>query len=179
MKKYPVSKYYIGTYSICLLIMLVYEAIFIWAVDDSARSDASYYIVHAIGVLGIILILYIVLTDLPTAKFSFSEEGITMYVGFKKYETPWPEFVSAGLLMKDPAKYSRGVPNIMWVYFSKTYLTEKEIGYFLYKTRKDLDRIAYFQCEERLLHMVMEKLPDNLREDLEFYLSFSSPRSCR
>ena len=174
MKKYPVSKYYIGTYSICLLIMLVYEAIFIWAVDDSARSDASYYIVHAIGALGIILILYIVLTDLPTAKFSFSEEGITMYVGFKKYETPWPEFVSAGLLMKDPAKYSRGVPNIMWVYFSKTYLTEKEIGYFLYKTRKDLDRIAYFQCEERLLHMVMEKLPDNLREDLEFYLQFKS-----
>ena len=83
MKKYPVSKYYIGTYSICLLIMLIYEAINIWAVDDSARSDASYYIVHTIGVLGIFLILYIMLTDLPTAKFSFSEEGITMYVGFK------------------------------------------------------------------------------------------------
>ena len=178
MKKYPVSKFYIGTYYICLLIMLVYEALVFSTLTSTNLAPMDYFD-FSIGILGIFLILYIMLTDLPTAKFSFSEEGITMYVGFKKYETPWSEFVSAGLLMKDPAKYSRGIPNIMWVYFSKTYLTEKEIGYFLYKTRKDLDRIAYFQCEERLLHMVMEKLPDNLREDLEFYLSFRSPGSCR
>ena len=174
MKKYPVSKFYIVTYCSWLLIILIYEAFLILAVDDSSRGDASDYILHATGIIAFLLLLCNILTDLPTAKFSFSEEGITMYVGFKKYETPWSEFVSAGLLMKDPDKYSRGVPNIMWVYFSKTYLTEKEIGCFLYKTRKDLNRIAYFQCEERLLRMVMEKLPDNLREDLEFYLSFHS-----
>ena len=38
VKKYPVLKYYIGTYYICLLMMLVYEAIFLWAVDDKALS---------------------------------------------------------------------------------------------------------------------------------------------
>lgn len=173
MKKYPVSKFYIGTYSICLLIILIYEALVLSTLTNTTLAPMDYFDI-SIGIVGILVILYLILTDLPTAKFSFSQDGITMYVGFKKYETPWSEFVSAGLLMKDPAKYSRGIPNIMWVYFSKTYLTEKEIGYFLYKTRKDLNRIAYFQCEERLLRMVMEKLPDNLREDLEFYLRFHS-----
>lgn len=173
MKKYPVSKFYIGTYSICLLIILIYEALVLSTLTNTTLAPMDYFDI-SIGIVGILVILYLILTDLPTAKFSFSQDGITMYVGFKKYETPWSEFVSAGLLMKDPAKYSRGIPNIMWVYFSKTYLTEKEIGYFLYKTRKDLNRIAYFQCEERLLRMVMEKLPDNLRENLEFYLRFHS-----
>lgn len=168
MKKYPVSKFYIGTYYICLLIMLVYEAINIWAVDDSARSDASYYILHAVGIFGIIIILYCILTDLSTAKFSFSNEGITMYIGFKKHKTPWSEFVCAGIVaINVEAVRSIYTSDLFWVYFSKSPLTDKEKSRFLFKTRRDLNRVAYFQFSKPVFDLVLEQVPENLREELK------------
>ena len=167
MKKYPVSKFYIGTYYICLLIMLVYEAIFIWAVDDSARNDATYYIFHVIGILGIIIILYCILADLSTAKFSFSNEGITMYIGFKKYETWWSEFAYAGIVAVNvEAIKSIYTSDLFWVYFSKSFLTDREKQRFLSKTRKDQTRIAYFQYSKPVFDLVLEQVPEELRKQL-------------
>ena len=167
MKKYPVSKFYIGTYYIYLLIMLVYEAIFIWAVDDSARNDATYYIFHVIGILGIIIILYCILADLSTAKFSFSNEGITMYIGFRKYETRWLEFAYAGIVAVNvEAIKSIYTSDLFWVYFSKSFLTDREKQRFLSKTRKDQTRIAYFQYSKPVFDLVLEHVPEELRKQL-------------
>ena len=146
MKKYPVSKFYIGVFCLSLLGTIGYEAILIWGTEDSARCGADYYILHAIGITTILLIIYIVLTDLPTARFSFSDESITMYVGFKKYETRWSEFAYAGILgINVEAVKSINTSDTFWVYFSKSFLTDKEKLRFLPKTRKNLKRIAYFQ----------------------------------
>ena len=85
MKKYPVSKFYNGIFGLGLLVVLVYETLVIFTL----MGDFLDYILLAIGAVGILSGLYIILFDLPTARFSFSDEGITMYVGFKKYETRW------------------------------------------------------------------------------------------
>ena len=89
MKKYSVSKFYIGMFCLGFLFLIVWEAILIWAEES--------VLVHAICAVGILSCLYKIFFDLPTAKFSFSDEGITMYVGFKKYETRWAEFEYAGI----------------------------------------------------------------------------------
>ena len=167
MKKYRVSKFYIGTFCLSLLVTIGYEAILIWRTEDSARCGADYYILHAIGITTILLIIYIVLTDLPTARFSFSDESITMYVGFKKYETRWSEFAYAGILgINVEAVKSINTSDTFWVYFSKSFLTDKEKLRFLPKTRKNLKRIAYFQYSKPMFDLVLEQVPEELRKQL-------------
>lgn len=167
MKKYPVSKFYIGVFCLSLLGTIGYEAILIWGTEDSARCGADYYILHAIGITTILLIIYIVLTDLPTARFSFSDESITMYVGFKKYETRWSEFAYAGILgINVEAVKSINTSDTFWVYFSKSFLTDKEKLRFLPKTRKNLKRIAYFQYSKPMFDLVLEQVPEELRKQL-------------
>lgn len=120
MKKYKVSKFYIGVFCLALLFVIICEAIIIWAEEESV-------IVHAIAIITVLTGIYIVLTDLPTARFSFSDEGITMYVGFKKYETRWSEFAYAGILgINVEAIKSIYTSDTFWVYFSKSFLTDKE-----------------------------------------------------
>ena len=167
MKKYKVSKFYIGVFCLGLLVMMGYEAIWIWGTEDSARCGADYYILHAIGIIGILLSIYIILTDLPTARFSFSDEGITMYVGFKKYETRWSEFAYAGIVAVNvEAIKSIYTSDLFWVYFSKSFLTDKEKMRFLSKTRKDQTRIAYFQYSKPMFDLVLEQVPEELRKQL-------------
>ena len=161
MKKYKVSKFYIGVFCLALLFVIICEAIIIWAEEESV-------IVHAIAIITVLTGIYIVLTDLPTAKFSFSDEGITMYVGFKKYETRWSEFAYAGILgINVEAIKSIYTSDTFWVYFSKSFLTDKEKLRFLPKTRKDLNRIAYFQYSKPVFDLVLEHVPENLRKQLK------------
>ena len=167
MKKYRVSKFYIGTFCLGLLGTIGYEAIWIWGTEDSARCGADYYILHAVGITTILLIIYVILTDLPTARFSFSDEGITMYVGFRRYETRWSEFAYAGILgINVEAVKSINTSDTFWVYFSKSFLTDKEKLRFLPKTRKNLKRIAYFQYSKPVFDLVLEQVPEELRKQL-------------
>lgn len=163
MKKYSVSKYYVCLNSGLLILFLSGTVIqILW-------FDPIDPIPFTVGIIGILLVIYIMLTDLPTAKFSFSKEGITMYVGFKKYKTPWSEFVCAGIVaINVEAVRSIYTSDLFWVYFSKSPLTDKEKRLFLFKTRRDLNRVAYFQFSKPVFDLVLEQLPENLREDLKF-----------
>ena len=53
MKKYPVSKFYFGVLGSGLALLILSEAISIWAVEESVRMEPSYYIVQAIFIIGI------------------------------------------------------------------------------------------------------------------------------
>ena len=164
MKKYPVSKFYNGIFGLGLLIVLVYETLVIFTL----MGDFLDYVLLAIGAVGILSGLYKIFCDLPTARFSFSDEGITMYVGFKKYETRWSEFAYAGILgINVEAIKSIYTSDTFWVYFSKSFLTDKEKRRFLSKTRKDQTRIAYFQYSKPVFDLVLEHVPENLRKQLE------------
>jgi len=165
MKKYPVTKFYIGVFGAGLLLSIVWEAIVIWGIGKSEPLGFDLIFFHAIGVMGIILALYCIFFDLPTAKFSFDKEGITMYVGVRKHEFKWSEFACAGIVPVNVGKDGSG-SYTFWVYFSKTYLTEKEKIDFLRKTRRDLDRVAYFEYNEAVFSQIMEVIPEKLRKQL-------------
>ena len=167
MKKYPVSRFYNKVYYLCLLLLLAYEALLLLILDSTNLAPMD-YIDFSIGILGIIIILYLIITDLSTAKFSFSNEGITMYIGFKEYNTPWPEFICAGIVAVnvEAVKYIY-TSDLFWVYFSKSFLTDKEKRRFLSKTRKDQTRIAYFQYSKPVFDLVLEHVPENLRKQLQ------------
>ena len=163
MKKYPVSKFYNGIFGLGLLIVLVYETLVIFTL----MGDFLDYILLAIGAVGILAGLYKIFFDLPTARFSFSDEGITMYVGFRKYETRWSDFAYAGILgINVEAVKSIYTSDTFWVYFSKSFLTDKEKLRFLPKTRKDLKRIAYYQYSKPMFDLVLERVPEELRKQL-------------
>ena len=167
MKKYPVSRFYNKVYYLCLLLLLAYEALLLLILDSTNLAPMD-YIDFSIGILGIIIVLYLIITDLSTAKFSFSNEGITMYIGFKEYNTPWPEFICAGIVAVnvEAVKYIY-TSDLFWVYFSKSFLTDKEKRRFLSKTRKDQTRIAYFQYSKPVFDLVLEHVPENLRKQLQ------------
>ena len=163
MKKYPVSKFYNGIFGLGLLVVLVYETLVIFTL----MGDFLDYVLLAIGAVGILSGLYKIFFDLPTARFSFSDEGITMYVGFKKYETRWSEFAYTGILgINVEAIKSIYTSDTFWVYFSKSFLTDKEKMRFLSKTRKDQTRIAYFQYSKPMFDLVLEQVPEELRKQL-------------
>ena len=91
-----------------------------------------------------------------------------MYVGFRKYETRWSEFAYAGILgINVEAVKSIYTSDTFWVYFSKSFLTDKEKMRFLPKTRKDLKRIAYFQYSKPVFDLVLEQVPESLRKQLK------------
>lgn len=167
MKKYPVSRFYNKVYYLCLLLLLAYEALLLLILDSTNLAPMD-YIDFSIGILGIIIVLYLIITDLSTAKFSFSNEGITMYIGFKEYNTPWPEFICAGIVAVnvEAVKYIY-TSDLFWVYFSKSFLTDREKQRFLSKTRKDQTRIAYFQYSKPVFDLVLEHVPENLRKQLK------------
>ena len=163
MKKYPVSKFYNGIFGLGLLIVLVYETLVIFTL----MGDFLDYVLLAIGAVGILSGLYKIFFYLTTARFSFSDEGITMYVGFKKYETRWSEFSYAGILgINVEAIKSIYTSDTFWVYFSKSFLTDKEKLRFLPKTRKDQTRIAYFQYSKPVFDLVLEQVPEELHKQL-------------
>ena len=167
MKKYPVSRFYNKIYYLCLLLLLAYEALLLLILDSTNLAPMD-YIDFSIGILGIIIILYLIITDLSTANFSFSNEGITMYIGFKKYNTPWSEFICAGIVAVNvEAVKCIYTSDLFWVYFSKSFLTDKEKRRFLSKTRKDQTRIAYFQYSKPVFDLVLEHVPENLRKQLK------------
>ncbi len=72
----------------------------------------------------------------------------------------------AGIVAVNLGVKSRTPSDTFWVYFSKTNLTEKERIRFLSKTRRDLNRIAYFQYSESIFNQIMGIVPEKLRRDL-------------
>lgn len=110
--------------------------------------------------------IYYIVFDLPTAKFSFDEEGITMYMGFRIYDFRWEEFTHAGFLGSRGGGDDGSQISSYWIYFSKTYLMDIDKERFFRKTYKELNRVAYFECREPVFAQVLELLPERLREQL-------------
>lgn len=168
MKKYKVSRFYIGTIITIIPMPVFCEAIAIWA--DKSDVPLRYTLPPHICAWSLfILLLIMALTDFYFAKFSFSDKGITLYFPLKKYEYLWSDFTCAGIILSHIQKQNF----VAWVYFSKDPLTPMEKHKFLFKTRRRLDRLAYFQFDkEEVLDMVMAVLPENLRNDLQADMKF-------
>ena len=80
MKQYPVSSFYNKIYYICLLLLLAYEALLLLILDSTNLAPMD-YIDFSIGILGIIIISFI-LSYLSSnlAVFSSISEGTRIII---------------------------------------------------------------------------------------------------
>lgn len=143
---------------------LLMEALF-WGTDEGQPIDFYAIFMHAYAAITFFFGLYYIIFDLPTAKFSFNEEGITMYMGFRIYEFKWEEFTHAGFLGSRGGDDGSQISSC-WIYFSKSYLMDIDKERFFRKTYRELNRVAYFECREPVFGQVLELLPEKLRKQL-------------
>jgi len=168
--KYRISKFYIGVYILAFIFILVINALTIYGIIDYSNTHEDLYFVVFCGLLAVIgdvAYLYQVLFDFQFGSFSVDETRITLYIGFKKYCHRWEEFNDCDVVgVSVDSVAGKNVANAYWVYFATRPLTQKEKIDFLRKTRRDLDRIAFFQYNAKALNAVMPYISDEFRARL-------------
>lgn len=169
MKKYRISRFYREFYLSALFLVLAIEIMFIlmtiFLCDETTRIYTLVF--HIIGILEIALFLYMVFFDIPTGKYSIADDRLSLYVGFRRYDFFWDELVHGGAFGFDAGHYSIRLQSL-WIFLSKSFVTIKERDCMMTKTRKEFRRMAVLKFNEESFGLILEKLPEKLREDLEF-----------
>lgn len=171
MKKYQVTKFYCGIYICALAIFLFGNVICVIAIIEfiqdhvllTSENGICSIIAGTIGHVGLALCIYSIFFDLPTAKFSVDLQGITMYIGRKEHHFLWDEFVDYGFT---DVSVEAGA-DTYWIYFSKEFLSYEQRRKFLFKTRRDLSKVAYFQYQKSIFDEVLSFLPMGMQETLK------------
>lgn len=177
-KKYVVSRHHINMaiLGICSMIFFVTPlwglAMYFGATPDALRLLPIFYTIGCICVLAFVVVL---LFDVPSFRFSVSEDGITMYIRHKKYLIYWDNIVHWDMLgfevsIKNPNR-------IYWLCFSTRHLTQKEmngftkiqlvgsgIGKVLLKNRGTL---AMFQCGAKTYSEIRQYFPADIRDEFD------------
>ncbi len=161
MKRYKISKFYIGIYSVCLICFLGF-LIFIVDCIRKWGFDWATVVCLFVGIVSLIAGIYSVLFDFQFGSFTINSEGITMYVGLRKYRHIWGDFEAAGIVEVRTGQ-DRHTP---FVWFSSHELTIYEKQTFLSKTRRNLQEIAFFQYDYDTFHEIMPNVPSRLSYQL-------------
>lgn len=101
--------------------------------------------------------------DRPLGKCSVDEESITMYRGLRTRRFRWEEIIESDIVCA-----LKNGKETFWVYFSTKRLTEEERKDFLKKGRKDVESVAYFQYDRKLLQEAMQYMPNRFAEKLNY-----------
>ncbi len=160
MKNYKISKYYIGIYVCCLILFLVFLATCIYIYILFPTEWFSYFLL-LFDIIAILLVIYKILFDFQNGSFSVDTDGIIMRIGFKKRTHKWEDFRDydiVGVKVGDGYTY--------WCYFSTRVLTTEERAAFLRKTRRELDKIAFFQYNAKTLQEILPLMPPEMAEKL-------------
>ena len=159
IKKYWVSKYY-WTILLAVFPFPIGMQLFTLLFDESVPLLAHL----ALHALCIYLYISVIIAIIRFGKYSFDEEGLTVYCGPKTYQYRWDEFVEVGFLFQHIQKGSYTA----WVYFSKYNLTEAEKRSYRNRIRFQRDKMVFFEYNKsESFDLVLEKLPENLRHELE------------
>ena len=160
-KRYPLTTFYIGN-TIGSFLAIFFAEFCLLMGYESIKGTMLFWVPQFIFMLGFVPLTYMALTDFFFGWVRFSDSGVTMRHGIKKYEYSWSDFSSAGIAYThiQKGKY------VAWVYFSKTPLTMQEQLYFLPKTRRQTERLMFFQYNDKTLAAAKEKMPEELREIL-------------
>ena len=172
MTKYEITGMGIGMMWYSLFLTVAAWGVMLYAIVclEATRGELIFYwIVFLYFTYGLIGLPWYYLTEpFYTGSFTFDEKGITMYVGFagkKAYYHAWEEFVETDIVYDN---MSRG----FYMYFSTSPLTAKEKQVFLSKTRKDSNRIAFFQFRYDVLNEMLPILPEKLSQKLKFKVEY-------
>ena len=173
MKKYKISKFYIGVYLFGLVFFaLPGEIIAVYLLIHEINLEAI--ILSAIALMTTVAGLYSMMFDFQCGHFTVDEHGITMYVGVRLWPHSWEQITDAGIVGADVRD-----GNTYWVYFSECALSSEEKRVFLSKTRRDLKHIAFFQYNPEVFNEILPLLPPELAERLQYSLQFVVPRMSR
>ena len=160
MKKYPISKYYVGIYVVGSIFVLLGLALGVYSVVQWVNWWLA-WVMLLIPVFGILLIVCKFVFDFQSGNFSVDDSGITMRIAFKQWHHTWDAIQDCDII---------GIPvadgEIFWVYFADRQLSNQEKGDFLRKTRKDLKHIAFFQYNHEITQEVLQRIPSSHADKL-------------
>lgn len=92
-----------------------------------------------------------------------------MIIARKRHFIQWSEIVDAGIIGIGNGSVGVGaVSDTYWVYFSTYFLSEHERMCFLSKTRRDLNRIAFFQYNPKIVLEIMSVLPEKISQKITY-----------
>ena len=160
MKKYQISKFYVGIYIVGAVFLLASLILGIWLLIDAIDVPAITLV--AASIVGLFAILYQVLFDFQFGRFWVDRSGITMEVGFRRCFHAWDAVTDFGFVKADV-----GDGYTYWLYFSERTLSYDEKCRFLRKTRRDLKNIAFFQYNADDLRELLPKLPEQIAAGIQ------------
>ena len=174
--KYRISKFYIGIYLLCLvfLIPLTYfdiKCIKLMIESQRTTGNTAYWLLipSFVTFIGFVGYLYEIFFGFQFGRFSVDQEGITMIIARKRHFIQWSEIVDAGIIGIGNGSVGVGaVSDTYWVYFSTYFLSEHERMCFLSKTRRDLNRIAFFQYNPKIVLEIMSVLPEKISQKITY-----------
>ena len=170
MKKYRVSKLYVGIYLFGIAVTLIPVVMMPYSIWQEYYAGSwfwgiVYMIVFAFCLTGMMLCIYNLFFDFPSASFTIDDKGIRLRMGMKRYSYLWKDFIEYNFI---GIKVDRSGNLTYWIYCSQKRLSNEAISCFFQKTRKELDSIMYFQYNkepfEELLRYVPEEWAQRLRK---------------
>lgn len=174
--KYRISKFYIGIYLLCLVFLIpltYFDIICIKLMIEGQRTtgNTEYWLLipSFLTFIGFAGYLYEIFFGFQFGKFSVDQEGITMIIARKRHFIQWSEIVDAGIIGIGNESVGVGaVSDTYWVYFSTYFLSEHERMCFLSKTRRDLNRIAFFQYNPKVVSEILTVIPAKISEKITY-----------
>ena len=152
--------------SACLIMIIV---LLFFAGFDYSEDPETPWLCMPILVIGVYVVVYLIrflITDPYGGSYEIDANGITTFIGFKRYHYPWDSIVDYGIvsIIVDTSR-----DRLFFVYFSNRNLTylEKEPKKFQLETRKDFANIAYFQYSVKKLKGTMQFLPQQMAKKLQ------------
>ena len=108
----------------------------------------------------------------PIGSYTLNKEGITLYVGLKKYHHNWSDFQYITFYGMDAEQYgSHTFAYIYWICLSGKNTRYSISGNPFSKnnlckyTRRNLDTIACFQYRKEIVPLLNEYLPEELKAE--------------
>jgi len=128
-----------------------------------------------VSVISFPLFLYEFFLKFPSGRFSVTKEGITMYIGFKRYDHPWNRVTEFDIL-----PISAGDGDLYFIYFAGRPLpsarTKKEALLKYCARGERLNDVAYFQYNKKSFASLMACVPPEIGEVLQVKIDEIIPR---
>ena len=167
MKKYLISKFYLGFY-IFIILFLAGGMLFVNYIDGNNLAPIIFYLMCFYVIINFIIYLF----KFPIGAYTLNKEGITLYVGLKKYYHNWSDFQYITFYGMDAEQY--GAHTFAYTYW--ICLSEKNVRYsisynpfsknnLLKFSRRNLDTIACFQYRKEIVPLLNEYLPEELKAE--------------
>lgn len=155
MRIYLISKFYTSVFAMTILLISIGQLI-----------PGVGIVVNLLGWVLIGLILCLMIFQFPFGLFKLDSEGVTLYVGFKKYNHKWAEFKYVDFFRVTAEQVGpHSMAHSYWIYFSNLPIAPFSGTTILWQAGKTLDKAACFQYRTGIGKILKKVLPDSLKTE--------------